>query len=67
MARKVKKMTAMKSKKPLAESPSQKDKFIAMAKELGEASETAFNKVLKRVGKAKVPAKTKKKRASGER
>jgi hypothetical protein len=32
-------------------SQSQKDKFMAMAKELGEASETAFNKVLKRVGK----------------
>jgi hypothetical protein len=41
--------------------PSQKDKFIAMAKELGQATETAFNKVLKRVGKAAVPAKPKKK------
>ncbi len=42
-------------------SQSQKDKFMAMAKELGEASETAFNRVLKRVGKAAVPDKPKKK------
>lgn len=34
---------------------------MAMAKELGEASETAFNRVLKRVGKAAVPDKPKKK------
>lgn len=46
------------SKKKTVE-PTQKEKFMAMAKELGEASETAFNKVLKRVGKAAVPAKKK--------
>lgn len=53
----------MTAKKATAtpKSQSQKDKFLAMAKELGEASETAFNKVLKRVGKATVPAKPAKK------
>ena len=45
-----------------AKSQSQREKFMAMAKELGEVSETAFNKVLKRVGKATVPAKKKAKR-----
>lgn len=51
---------AHKEKPTTEKSQSQKDKFIAMAKELGEASETAFNKVLKRVGKA-VPVKPAKK------
>ena len=44
-------------------SQSQRDKFIAMAKEVGGASEKAFNAVLKRVGKAVTPAKTKRKRS----
>ena len=59
----------MAAKKATAaiKSQSQKDKFIAMAKELGEASETAFNKVLKRVGRASVPAKAKKKSNSNVR
>ena len=43
-------------------SQSQKQKFMAMARELGETSETAFNRVLKRVGKATMPAKKKAKR-----
>lgn len=55
-------MTAKKAT-ATAKSQSQKDKFMAMAKELGEASETAFNRVLKRVGKAAVPAKAKKRNA----
>lgn len=46
-----------------AKSQSQKDKFMAMAKELGNTTELAFNRVLKRVGKATVPAKPKKKAA----
>jgi hypothetical protein len=49
----------MKQAKPV-KNQTQREAFIAMAKELGEATETAFNKVLKRVGKATVPAKNKK-------
>lgn len=54
----------MTEKKITPDKKSQKDKFIAMAKQLGEATETAFNNVLKRVGKAKVPSKPKKKAKS---
>lgn len=38
----------------------QRQRFIKASQELGEISEAAFNKVLKRVGKATVPARTKK-------
>ena len=42
-------------------SQSQKEKFIAMAKELYcDPSEAAFDVALKRVGKAPMPAKKKK-------
>lgn len=50
----------MANSKPKAES--QKEKFIAMAKELGsETSEKAFDAALKRVGKAPMTDKAKKK------
>jgi hypothetical protein len=45
-------MTAKKAT-TAPKSQSQKDKFMAMAKELGNTTELAFNKVLKRVGRAK--------------
>jgi hypothetical protein len=53
----------MTAKKATAapKSQSQKAKFMAMAKQHGEATEMTFNKVLKRVGKATAPAKAKKK------
>lgn len=41
----------MQRQKSKVEIKGQKEKFMAMAKELGEDSETAFNKVLKRVGR----------------
>jgi hypothetical protein len=53
-------MTAKKAT-ATAKSQSQKDKFMATVRELGGASEAAFNRVLKRVGKAPVPDKSAKK------
>ncbi|HUQ38304.1 MAG TPA: hypothetical protein VM144_18190 [Aestuariivirga sp.] len=51
----------MTAKKDIAAPKSQKAKFMAMAERQGEATETTFNEVLKRVGKATAPAKAKKK------
>jgi hypothetical protein len=52
-------MTAKKAT-TAPKSQSQKEKFIAMAKELGsDTSEKAFDAALKRVGKAAVPEKLK--------
>ena len=52
-------MTTKKATTTL-KSQSQKELFIATAKELGETSEKTFNAVLRRVGKAKVLDKPKK-------
>jgi hypothetical protein len=50
---------------PTPKSQSQKEKFIAMAKELGsDTSEKAFDAALKRVGKAHIPIKVGKKIAA---
>ena len=44
----------------------QKQRFLEAAKDLG-GSESAFNAALKRIGKAKLPAKPKKKSKSNVR
>ena len=53
-------MTAKKATTTL-KSQSQKDKFMEKARELGATTELAFNAILKRVGTAKMSAKSKKK------
>ena len=46
-------------------SQSQKDKFMEKARELGTTTELAFNKILKRVGSAKMATPPKKAKRNG--